>query len=139
MDDETYIITDLDQFVNFARTVVYQSFGRPNSINIEDMPDLSNDEQKRLDHILSYNESLLIAKQFLKKERNKKTNKVRYIMSSETYGDFLNGLNSRLISNILNALTNKGLIETCFDNTKDDWVFYIANQNDKEKELPETD
>jgi hypothetical protein len=137
---ETYVIENLDQFINFARTMVFQSFGRPNSIDIEDIEDPTEEEQKRLDHLLSYNESLLIAKQVLKQERNKKTKELRYFMTSEIYSEFLQNLNSRLVSNILNSLANRGLIETCFDDTKDDWVFYIADQdNEKEEELPETD
>ncbi|NBT08684.1 MAG: hypothetical protein EBS98_07780, partial [Chitinophagia bacterium] len=52
----------------------------------------------------------------------------------------LEELNSRLVSNILNSLVNKGLIESAYDSDTNDFVFWVKNDSkDKQQEKPETD
>lgn len=42
----------------------------------------------------------------------------------------ITALNDRLVSNILNSLVNKGLIETAYDDSRNDFVFWVKD-NDK--------
>ena len=45
-------------------------------------------------------------------------------------------MNSRMISNLLNGLVSKGLVESSYDSELNDFVFWIKDEN---KEKPETD
>ena len=38
-----------------------------------------------------------------------------------------------MTSNILNGLVNKGIVETAYDDETNDFVFWIKNENKKEK------
>jgi len=41
-----------------------------------------------------------------------------------------------MVSNIINSLVKKGLIETAFDSEKNDFIFWVK---DNEQDKPETD
>jgi hypothetical protein len=82
-------------------------------------------DRAELDLILSFDESEIIVKNYSKKQKNKKTSKIRYLISDELYIEIIEALHSRMISNILNNLVNKGLVETAFDEEKNDFVFWI--------------
>jgi hypothetical protein len=42
-----------------------------------------------------------------------------------------------MVSNILNSLVNKGLVETAYDAEANDFIFWVSDENKKEN--PETD
>lgn len=133
-----FVIQDLDKFVNHSRTLVFNSWGNKNTPNesIDSLLELKTQDQKELNNVLSFDESINIVKTFIKKQNNKKTNKHRYILNEQLYMDILEALGNRMTSNILNNLVNKGIVETAYDNEVDDFVFWIKNEND---EKPETD
>jgi Mg/Co/Ni transporter MgtE len=90
--------------------------------------------------MLSHQECLVIVKENIKKERNKKNRKVRYILNDEIFVEIITKLNDRLTSNIMSSLVQKGLVETAFDEKENDFVFWIADNEDKNQvEKPETD
>lgn len=130
--DGWFIIKDFDLFINTTRSLVFSSFGKDEDQSIAiDSINLSDEEQKELDIILSYNECSLIAKELIKKQINKKTKQERYIMSESAYYDFIDAINNRMIGNILNGLVNKGLVETSFDSDANDFVFWIKDKNNE--------
>ena len=71
----------------------------------------------------------------------------KYVISDELFLEMLECFNSRLISNLLNSLVNAGLVESAFDSTLNDFVFWPttdfgkrnAKRKRKSKEKPETD
>jgi hypothetical protein len=83
---------------------------------------------------LSHKEALLIIKELVKKQKNRKTNQIRYTINDSIFADIIYRLNDRMVSNIVSGLVQKGLIETAFDDETNDFVFWI-----KEEEKPETD
>jgi hypothetical protein len=44
-----------------------------------------------------------------------------------------------MVSNLLNNLVNKGVIETGFDSDSNDFVFWIKDNDKNKTEKPETD
>jgi hypothetical protein len=125
-----YFIKNLEDFVNSTRTVVYNSFGNNDSsddISLE----ISTNDKEEMDRVLSYNEALGIVQQNLKKQRNKKTNTIRYVLSEKIFIEIIESLNQRMISNILGKLCNKGLIESAFDSELNDFVFWVKDENNK--------
>lgn len=136
-----FIVNDLDGFVNKTRALVFNSFGKTDDQNLSDVSlDISSEsELQEINTILSYAESIIIAKNILRRQTNKKTNLERYLVSTELYCTYIASLNERMIGNILNKLVNKGLIESGFDNESNDFVFWIKEENEKDNNKPETD
>lgn len=131
MSDEWFVIKNIEDFVNASRRLVFQSFGykSDDQFEIEDMiTNISKQEQQELDKTLSYDEACSIIKPLLKKQTNKKTKKERLVLNEEMYMSIISALNDRLVSNVLNGLVNKGLIETAYDEESNDFVFWV---NDK--------
>jgi DNA-binding HxlR family transcriptional regulator len=135
-----FIISDLEEFTDKARSIVYNNFGQwSDNLNKPlSIEDVVPDELEEFNKVLSHQESLLIVKQFVKKEKNKKTKKIRYILDDQIFERIIHDLNNRMVSNILNNLVQKGLIESAFDSDANDFVFWTKNEYE-DKEKPETD
>lgn len=135
-----FAINNIEEFTNKTRAIVYNNFGlsEEEKNNVDTMIDeVKPKDQKELDKVLSHKESLSIIKENVKKERNKKTKKIRYVLNEEIFAEIIYKLNSRMVSNILSGLVTKGLVESAFDNESNDFVFWVNDENKKEK--PETD
>ena len=141
MNDNWYIVDDLDGFILSSRKLIFNNFGKTkdSSSDINSMfAEIKPEEQDEFDTILTQEESLIIAKGFLKKQLNKKTKEVRYVLTDEVYIELLESMNDRMVSNTLNSLVNKGYLESGFDEESNDFVFWVKDENDQ-KEKPETD
>ena len=126
-NNDWFIIKDIDNFVNATRALVFNNFSK-NKDNEE--PDLISfsvhpDDISEIDQILSFDESKNITNTFIRKQRNKNTREIRYILNDNLYIEVVSALNDRMVSNILNGLVNKGIVETAYDEEKDDFIFWI--------------
>lgn len=140
-NENWYIVDDLDGFVLSSRKLIFNNFGKTNDSqsDIGSMfAEIKPEEQDEFDTILTQEESLIIAKGLLKKQLNKKTKEVRYVLTDEIYIELLESMNDRMVSNTLNSLVNKGYLESGFDAESNDFVFWVKDENDQ-KEKPETD
>lgn len=133
MKNEQYIINDTTQFINSARKLVFGSFGKNDTDEIEDyntiIDSLSSEDEKELDNVLSFSESFNIFESLAKKQKNKKTDEIRYIIDEHIFAKILEALNSRLVSNTLSSLIKKGIVETAYDNELNDFVFWVKNND----------
>jgi DNA-binding HxlR family transcriptional regulator len=137
-----FIISDLEEFTDKARSIVYNNFGQwsDDTNKSASIDDVAPDELEEFNKVLSHQESLLIVKQFVKKEKNKKTKKIRYILDDQIFEKIIHDLNNRMVSNILNSLVQKGLVESAFDEDANDFIFWTKDKYENEnKENPETD
>lgn len=132
MNPEWYYINNLTDFVNSSRQLVFKFFGHisdqdPDSalLNIDKFTD---EEKEELEQSLSYEESLSIIKELAKKQTNKKKKIERYCINDKILQEIIEALNSRLVSNILNNLTNKGILESGYDSEVNDFVFWVKDQ-----------
>jgi hypothetical protein len=138
MSKQNYIIDDIEEFTKSARKLVFNGFGK----SIEHDPDeftkliteISPEELEEMNQILTQQESLIIVKNIAKEQRNKFTNKSRYIINEKLFSEIIEAMNGRLVSNMLTSLVSKGLIESAYDEQINDFVFWI-----KDDESPETD
>lgn len=137
-NEEQFLIKDLEQFVNASRRLVFQNLGSQTETN-NILDKMSLDEEEEMDDLLSYEEALSIIKPFFKKQINKKTKEYRYLLNEDIYISMITALNDRLVSNVLNSLVNKGLIETAYDEKCNDFIFWVANNDKTSNEKPETD
>lgn len=134
-----YVITDIDTFVDKTRAIVFNSFGKYQTEEWTEvgLDIVAENERDEFDKVLSHEESMIIAKDMLRKQTNKLNMNTRYLVSDKTYYKFVSSLNERMIGNILNNLVNKGLVEAAFDSDSNDFVFWI--KDDEKEEKPETD
>lgn len=137
--DEWYVISNIEDFINKTRAIIYNNFGNWKSeekISNEDLI-VSEKDKEEFDKILSYQESLVIIKALLKKQKNVKTKKIRYVLNDSIFVNIVKNLNDRIVSNIVNSLVQKGVVESAFDNETNDFVFWIKDEDKNKK--PKTD
>jgi len=145
MKHSWYEITDISDFVEYARRLIFKSFGEMQQENNEETEDLlagfNSEDVKEMDKVLSQAECELIAKSFFKTRTNKKTKTQAYFINEKILFDMLESFNSRMISNMLNKLVNDGLLESAYDIGKDDFIFWRKNigNNNNEEEASEAD
>jgi hypothetical protein len=136
-----YIITNLNDFTNKARAIVYNNFGTWQNKDELDIliDDIKEQDQEEFNKVLSHQESLVIVKELIKKQKNRKTKAIRYTVNDDIFADIVFKLNDRMVSNIVMGLVQRGLIETAFDDEINDFVFWIKDKEENETEKPETD
>ena len=140
MSGEWFVIANLDEFVDKARAIVYNNFGTWESDETLDIliDDVAEKDKEDFNKLLSHQESLVIIKQIAKRQINKKKKSIRYLINDKLFATIVEDLNARMVSNIINGLVQKGLVETAFDDKTNDFVFWVKEDNDS-KENPETD
>lgn len=138
MNNEWFIVKDIDGLIDSSRVLVFNAFGSKDEEKPIDALDLKLDDKDKqeLDSILSFEESKLIVLNLLKKKVNKKTKNIKYMLNETLFMEIIESLNDRMVSNILNNLVNKGLVETAYDVESNDFIFWIS---DEQKQNPETD
>tara|TARA_R110002074_G_scaffold385451_1_gene566703 strand:- start:702 stop:1112 length:411 start_codon:yes stop_codon:yes gene_type:complete len=131
-------ISNLEKLINFSRKLVYHNFNEENNgltdqAFLEKVESIKDSEHEEMNHLLPYNESKTIFKPYIKKVISKKSKNISYRLKEDDYDDILNQLNKRMVSNIVKDLVNKGLVESAFDNEKNDFVFWVK-EDDKYSE-----
>lgn len=130
MADSWLQVIDVDSLVDFTRKLIFHNFDdKNNSLDgeefIEKITSIKNEDRSEMDTILPFNETKLILQEFLIKRRNKRTNEIGFFIKESTYQEILNQFHERMISNIVSGLVSKGLLETAFDEEKNDFVFWV--------------
>lgn len=133
---EWFIINDLDEFTKSARVIVYNNFGKWKEESEIDSPIdyVPKEDKKDLDRLLTQDESLLIIKGIAKKQEHKKTKKIRYMITDTMFMNIIEQLNNRMVSNVLQSLVNKGLVESSYDESINDFIFWVKDENSKQTE-----
>ena len=143
MNEEWFVIKNLEEFINASRRLVFQNFGsKPDDCDIENiLTGISLEDEKEMDDVLSYSESLSIATGLIRKQKNKKdTKQIRYLLNDKLFVQIIEDLNARMVSNLLNSLVQKGLVESAYDNESNDFIFWIKDEYKKtDTETPEAD
>jgi hypothetical protein len=142
MNNQWYAINNFEEFINASRALIFNSFGKSVDDSDQDPIDslincTQQSDKEELDKSLSYDESAVIAKTIFTFDQDK------YLVSDKDFMKFLELLNDRLVSNILNNLANMGLVESAYDNDSNDFVFWIKDEHKEDIkkiiENPETD
>jgi len=142
-EDKWFLINDFEEFVDHTRSLVFKFFGETNSSADDAMTvslsKMSKEEVSELNQTLTHSESSVIIKNYARKQINKKTKKIRYCLTDQILQEIIEELNSRMISNILSALVNKGVLDSAFDSEQNDFIFWVKDDNEKQNQKPETD
>lgn len=143
-NDQWFFINDFDEFVDHSRSLVFKFFGAVNEIaddsmtaSLSQLNNLSKEELTEMDETLSHDESAIIIKNHARKQFNKKTKETRYCLTDKILQSIIEDLNSRMVSNILNTLVNRGVLDSAYDDEKNDFIFWVKEEQQRQK--PETD
>jgi hypothetical protein len=128
--DDWLEISNIHKFTNYIRTMVFVNFieDKQEIDIIKCFEELSEKEKQELDDVLSKKECLIIVKAKAKRLRHKSTKKIKYLINDTTLAQIVDEINQRLVSNIIQTLVSKGLLETAFDAEVNDFVFWVKDQ-----------
>jgi hypothetical protein len=133
--DQWFFINDFDEFVDHSRSLVFKFFGEVNNIADDSMTaslaKLSHEEIKEMDQTLTHEESATIIKNHAKQQINRKTKQIRYCLTDKLLQSIIEDLNSRMVSNILNSLVNKGILDSAYDDEQNDFIFWVKEEKQK--------
>lgn len=135
-DNDWLEISDIDKFTDYIRNVVYINF-KDDSINDDDyeidinkcFEKLSKEEKQELESILDKKECINIIRESSRKVRHKKTRQIKYLMNDKILFTIIENINQRMVSNLISSLVKKGLLESAFDEEKNDFVFWTKEKN----------
>jgi hypothetical protein len=134
-NDQWFFINDFDEFVDHSRSLVFKFFGEVNNIADDSMTaslaKLSHEEIKEMDETLTHEESATIIKNHAKQQINRKTKQIRYCLTDKLLQSIIEDLNSRMVSNILNSLVNKGILDSAYDDEQNDFIFWVKEEKQK--------
>jgi hypothetical protein len=140
---EWFQVINLDKFIESTRVLIFNSFGKNNEKQQDELSfileDLPKAEIEELNTVLTQEECMIMSKEFLKERKNNKTKQTTFLITNQKYLEMVESFNSRMISNMLNNLVNKGLLETAYDSESNDFVFWIKDNDKNQNEKPETD
>jgi hypothetical protein len=143
-NDQWFFINDFDDFVDHSRSLVFKFFGEVNKIADDSMTaslyEMTTKETEEMNETLTHDESAIIIKNHARKQVNKKTKEIRYCLTDELLQSIIEDLNNRMISNILNSLVNKGVLDSAYDSDQNDFIFWVKEEDATESnQKPETD
>ena len=133
-DNQWLNIVNLDKLINFSRKVVYANLGEEYSDAsdanflhlVENMPE---EQQEEMNSILSLSEARAIFRPFVRQQRHKKTLNIKTSILESDYDTILRQLSERMISNIVRNLVSRGLVESAFDEEKNDFIFWVKKDH----------
>jgi len=131
-DEMYYVITDINKFVLETRKIVFGGFGQDiDRENVDNfISELTDTDIEDLDNTLSQEECMAIVHTHVE-PRKTKSGKIKYLMSDNVFNTIIEDFNSRLVSNLLQQLVSKGLIESSYSTEDNDFIFWV---NDEHKE-----
>ena len=144
-NDQWFFINDFDDFVDHSRSLVFKFFGEVKKEAEDDslmmsISQMSKQELEEMDETLTHDESAIIIINHARKQINKKTKEVRYCLTDKLLQSIIEDMNNRMISNILNSLVNKGVLDSAYDSDQNDFIFWVKEEDDtKPSRKPETD
>lgn len=135
MKDEWMEIVNVDKLTDFTRKVIFHNFdNQNNSLTdtefFEKVKRIKTEDSEEMERLLPFNEVKTILTGFIKKRKNKKTQEIKLFMRETDYDQILLEFNQRMVSNIVQSLVKKGVLETAFDNEKNDFIFWVKNNQE---------
>jgi glucan phosphorylase len=142
-NENWFFISNFEEFVDHSRSLVFNLFGEVNEMAADSLTSslstMSQEQIEEMDTTLSHEEASAIIKNHVRKQINKKSKETRYSLNDKILAEIIEDLNGRMISNILNTLVNKGVLDSGYDSEKNDFIFWVKEDENNQKETPETD
>jgi cell fate (sporulation/competence/biofilm development) regulator YlbF (YheA/YmcA/DUF963 family) len=143
-EEQWFFINDFDDFVDHSRSLVFKFFGAikeeaESDSMMASISQMSKEELEEMDETLTHDESAIIIKNHAKKQINRNTKETRYCLTDKLLQSIIEDLNNRMISNILNSLVNKGVLDSAYDSDQNDFIFWVKEEDGNKNQKPETD
>lgn len=142
-NEKWFLISNFEEFVDHSRSLVFNLFGQVNEIADDSLTSslstMTKEEMEEMDTTLSHEEASVIIKNHARKQINKKSQEIRYSLTDKILEKIIEDLNGRMISNILNALVNKGVLDSGYDSEKNDFIFWVKEDANNKEQTPKTD
>lgn len=128
-----YVISDIKNFVDETRKIVFGGFGQDvDKDNLDGIiAELTEKDIEDLNRTLTQEECMAIVHTYIKPKKTK-SGKIKYLMSDKVFTQIIEDFNSRLVSNLLQQLVAKGLIESSYSVEDNDFIFWLKEDNDNE-------
>jgi len=141
-NENWFFISNFEEFVDHSRSLVFNLFGEANEIAADSLTaslsKMSLEEIEEMDTTLSHEEASVIIKNHVRKQINRKSKETRYSLNDKILAEIIEDLNGRMISNILNTLVNKGVLDSGYDSEKNDFIFWVKEDDNNQTETPKT-
>jgi molecular chaperone DnaK (HSP70) len=132
MKQEWYEIIDLFGFTSSLREMIIEDFySEEEKFKKNKFGGLFKEQKEQIEKRLSLQEAENIVSSFVKTKKDNLGNQF-YTISKKSLAKALKDLNTRITSNILKDLVSKGVIDTAYDNEKNDFIFWIKDQDNLE-------
>lgn len=122
-----YVINDLTEFATYIRKISLHKFSQANqSVSDEFSTCLSEEKNNTEDeNVISIKEVENIIVSLIKKNK-----RGEFLLSSRILIKIIEEINERIVTNLLNILVNKNIIESAFDEKTNDFIFWVKEKND---------
>ena len=125
-----YVIKDLDQFAVYIRKISLHKFSETNKVADDEFSSSFLKEKENIndDEIISIKEveNIIFS---LARENNEE----ELLLNNKILHNIIEAINERIVTNLLNILANKDIVESAFDEKINDFVFWIKEENDRSK------
>jgi hypothetical protein len=127
-----YVMDNLEKFVNEIRRIVFAGFGATDITDDVLSELMSEIDQEELDKTITYEECLNIAYEYISIKKTRK-GKRKIIITEQNFNKLIEDINSRLVSNILVQLVDRGDLETAWDEESNDFIFWVPDNDENKK------
>lgn len=129
-EEEWLEISNLEKFTNYIRTMIFVSFANddPERDIMKCFEELTEQEKEELNNVLEIKECITIVEGIARRVRSKKTKEIKYLINGVMLNHIIDDVNQRMVSNIIKTLVSKGVLESAFDEEKNDFIFWTKDQ-----------
>lgn len=129
-EEEWLEISNLEKFTNYIRTMIFVSFANddPEQDIMKCFEELTEQEKEELNNVLEIKECITIVEGIARRVRSKKTKEIKYLINGVMLNHIIDDVNQRMVSNIIKTLVSKGVLESAFDEEKNDFIFWTKDQ-----------
>ena len=132
MKQDWYEIIDFFGFTSSLREMIIEDFySEEEKFKKNKFGGLFKEQKEQIEKRLSLQEAENIVSSFIKTKKDNFGND-SYTISKKSLAKALKELNTRITSIILKDLVSKGVVDTAYDNEKNDFIFWIKDQDNLE-------
>jgi hypothetical protein len=124
-EDLIYVMENKAEFINQVRRIVFAGFGLKDLKDTELSELIAEIDEKEMDSTISFAECEVIAEEYI--EQKKFRRKTKYFLSDKKFNQFVEAVNSRLVSNIITELVDIGQLDSAWDSEANDFIFWVPD------------
>lgn len=122
-EDLVYVMEDSSEFINQVRRIVFAGFGEKDLEDAELSELIAEIDEEEMDKTISFAECEVISREYI--EQKKIRRKIKYLLTSQNFSQFIEAVNARLVSNIITQLVDMGQLESAWDSEANDFIFWV--------------